>query len=102
MPDIPDGTIDNSQALRGYLTKNDMPYGTWAYPDDVKGLLNLFGNSRPINNLKGVYDYKAMRNVHIISASGVGDGSLVYTNVIEEPENQFTKVGPHKMMESPH
>jgi cholesterol oxidase len=91
MPDIPDGTIDNSQALRGYLTKNDMPYGTWAYPDDVKGLLNLFGNSRPINNLKGVYDYKAMRNVHIISASGVGGGSLVYTNVTEEPDESVYK-----------
>ena len=91
MPDKPDGTIDNSQALRGYLTKNDMPYGTWAYPDDVKGLLNLFGNSRPINNLKGVYDYKAMRNVHIISASGVGGGSLVYTNVTEEPDELVYK-----------
>jgi hypothetical protein len=91
MPDKPDGTIDNSQALRGYLTKNDMPYGTWAYPDDVKGLLNLFGNSRPINNLKGVYDYKAMRNVHIITASGVGGGSLVYTNITEEPDESVYK-----------
>src|SRR5215213_10118166 len=81
------GTIDGEPTLRGYLTKNDMPYGTWAYPDNTKGLLNLFGNSRPINNLKGVYDYKAMRNVHIISASGVGGGSLVYTNVTEEPDS---------------
>ena len=94
MPDKPDGTIDNSQALRGYLTKNDMPYGPWAYPDDVKGLLNLFGNSRPINNLKGVYDYKAMRNVHIISASGVGGGSLVYTNITEEPDESVYKGWP--------
>jgi len=87
-PDISNnGTIDDKPTLRGYLTKNDMPYGTWAYPDDTKGLFNLFGNSRPINSLKGVYDYKAMRNVHIISASGVGGGSLVYTNVTEEPDS---------------
>ena len=91
MPDRPNGTIDNSQALRAYLNKNDMPYGTWAFPDDTKGLLNLFGNSRPINNLRGVYDYKAMRNVHIISASGVGGGSLVYTNVTEEPDESVYK-----------
>src|SRR5829696_748328 len=91
MPDKPDGTIDNSQALRGYLTKNDMPYGTWAYPDDVKGLLNLFGNSKPINNLKGVYDYTGMRNINIITASGVGGGSLVYNNVIAEPDESVYK-----------
>src|SRR5215217_8486517 len=88
------GTIDGEPTLRGYLTKNDMPYGTWAYPDNTKGLLNLFGNSRPINNLKGVYDYKAMRNVHIISASGVGGGSLVYTNVTEEPDESVYKGWP--------
>src|SRR5215212_9593338 len=94
-PDISDnGTIDDKPTLRGYLTKNDMPYGTWAYPDDTKGLLNLFGNSRPINNLKGVYDYKAMKNVHIISASGVGGGSLVYTNVTEEPDSSVYKGWP--------
>jgi choline dehydrogenase-like flavoprotein len=94
MPDSPKGTIDNSQPLRGYLTQNDMPYGMWAYPDDTKGLLNLFGNSRPINNFKGVYDYKAMRNTHTISASGVGGGSLIYTNVTEEPDESVYKNWP--------
>jgi hypothetical protein len=85
------GTIDNSQTLRGYLIKNDMPYGTWAYPDDTKGLLNIFGNSKQINNLKGIYDYTGMRNVNIITASGVGGGSLVYNNVIAEPDESVYK-----------
>ena len=91
MPYGANGTIDNSQTLRGYLIKNDMPYGTWAYPDDTKGLLNLFGNSKQINNLKGVYDYTGMRNVNIITASGVGGGSLVYNNVIAEPDESVYK-----------
>ena len=91
MPYGANGTIDNSQTLRGYLIKNDMPYGTWAYPDDTKGLLNLFGNSKQINNLKGVYDYTAMRNVNILTASGVGGGSLVYNNVIAEPDESVYK-----------
>jgi len=90
-PDKANGTIDDSQALRGYLTKNDMPYSTWAYPDDTKGLLTLFGNSKPINNLKGVYDYTGMRNVNIVTASGVGGGSLVYNNVIVEPDESIYK-----------
>jgi hypothetical protein len=91
IPDKPNGTTDNSQTLRGYLIKNDMPYSTWAYPDDTKGLLNLFGNSKPINNLKGVYDYTGMRNINIITASGVGGGSLVYNNVIAEPDESVYK-----------
>ena len=91
MPYGANGTIDNSQTLRGYLIKNDMPYGTWAYPDDTKGLLNIFGNSKQINNLKGVYDYTGMRNVNIITASGVGGGSLVYNNVIAEPDESVYK-----------
>jgi cholesterol oxidase len=91
MPYGANGTIDNSQTLRGYLIKNDMPYGTWAYPDDTKGLLNIFGNSKQINNLKGIYDYTGMRNVNIITASGVGGGSLVYNNVIAEPDESVYK-----------
>jgi GMC oxidoreductase len=91
IPNKPEGTIDNSQTLRGYLHKNDMPYSTWAYPDDTKGLLTLFGNSKPINNLKGVYDYTGMRNINIITASGVGGGSLVYNNVIAEPDKSVYK-----------
>ncbi len=91
MPNRANGTIDNSQTLRRYLAKNDMPYSTWAYPDDTKGLLNLFGNSKPINNLKGVYDYTGMRNVNIITASGVGGGSLVYNNVIAGPDESVYK-----------
>ncbi|HZI71228.1 MAG TPA: GMC oxidoreductase, partial [Nitrososphaeraceae archaeon] len=34
---------------------------------------------------KGVYDYRPLGNVHVIAASGVGGGSLVYSNVTERP-----------------
>ena len=94
MPDSREGTIDDSRSLREYLVQNDMPYSTWAYPDNVKGLLSVFGNSLPINSLKGVYGYNAMRNVHVITASGVGGGSLIYTNVTEEPDNSVYKDWP--------
>jgi hypothetical protein len=94
MPDNKEGTLDGKPTIRQYLNEDDMPYGTWAYPDDIKGLFNVFGNSRPINNIKGVYDYTAMKNVHVITASGVGGGSLVYTNVTEEPEECVYKDWP--------
>ena len=86
MPASKDGTIDGGTTIREFLHQNDMPYSTWAYPDDIKGLMNVFGNSRVINKIKGVYDYRQLKNVHVIAPSGVGGGSLVYTNVTEEPE----------------
>ena len=86
MPLNQSGTIDGKPTIREYLEQNDIPYSTWAYPDDLKGLFKLFGNSRPVNKLRGVYDYRSMKNVNIITASGVGGGSLVYTNVTEQPD----------------
>src|SRR5215210_3344392 len=77
MPVNVSGTTDGRPTIREYLEKNDIPYSTWAYPDDLKGLFRVFGNSRPINRRKGVYDYRTMKNVNIIAASGVGGGSLV-------------------------
>lgn len=35
-----------------------------------------------------------MRNVHVITASGVGGGSLVYTNVTEKPDASVYKDWP--------
>ena len=88
------GTMDGKPTIREYLDKNDIPYSTWAYPDDLKGLFMLFGNSRPVNRRKGLYDYRIMKNVNIIAASGVGGGSLVYTNVTEAPEKSVYENWP--------
>jgi cholesterol oxidase len=60
----------------------------------LKGLLKVFGYSRPVNKLKGLYDYRALRNVNIITASGVGGGSLVYTNVTERPDESVYENWP--------
>jgi choline dehydrogenase-like flavoprotein len=79
------GTVDGKPTIREYLEQNDIPYSTWAYPDDLKGLFKVFGNSRPVNKLKGLYDYRSMTNVNIITASGIGGGSLVYFNITERP-----------------
>ena len=35
---------------------------------------------------RGLYDYRISSKVHTIAGSGVGGGSLVYTNVTEEPD----------------
>ena len=86
MPLDSDGTIDGKTTIRGYLEKENIPYGLWAYPDNIKGLLRLFANTRTFNRIRGVYDHKAMQNIHVVTASGVGGGSLVYFNITEKPE----------------
>ena len=81
MPSTSDGTIDGKPTIREYLEKENIPYGLWAYPDNIKGLLRLFANTRTFNSVRGLYDHKAMQNVHVVTASGVGGGSLVYFNL---------------------
>jgi choline dehydrogenase-like flavoprotein len=94
MPVNASGTTDGIPTIREYLEKNDIPYSTWAYPDDLKGLFMVFGNSRPVNRQKGLYDFRSMKNVNIIAASGVGGGSLVYTNVTERPDESVYENWP--------
>jgi choline dehydrogenase-like flavoprotein len=71
--------------IREYLDSNDIPYRTWAYPDDVNGL-SQFLNALRVVDRRGLYDYRISAKVHTIAASGVGGGSLVYANVTEKPE----------------
>jgi choline dehydrogenase-like flavoprotein len=78
--------IPDSNPLRAFLVKNNMPFSTWAYPNDFKGMLAAIGNSRFVNKVQGVYDFKQLRNVYVIAGSGVGGGSLVYFNITEKPE----------------
>jgi choline dehydrogenase-like flavoprotein len=91
MPDSPEGTLDGKPTIRSYLNENDIPYGLWAYPNNNKGLLHILGNvrSRPINSIRGLYEYTALQNnsVNVITSSGVGGGSLVYFNITERPDD---------------
>ena len=73
------------KGMREYLEANDIPYRTWAYPDNINGL-NQFLNTIRIVDRRGLYDYRISSKVHTVAGSGVGGGSLVYTNVTEEPD----------------
>ena len=72
--------------LREYLETKDIPYRTWAYPDNVNGLTHFLNTLRVIDR-RGLYDYRISKNVHTLAASGVGGGSLVYANVTEKPQD---------------
>jgi|GEM_PF-337779 len=96
MPATSDGLIgpNPSPTIRQYLEQNNIPYNIWAYPDNTKGLLRLFGTIRIFDNIKGLYDYKAMRNVHVVTGAGVGGGSLVYFNITERPDSSVYQKWP--------
>lgn len=81
------GTTDGKPMIRQYLEEHNIPYGTWATPDDLSGFLRLLSSTRAMNPVKGVYDYRAMKNVGVISASGVGGGSLIYFNLTARPDH---------------
>jgi len=94
MPSNADGTLDGFPTMRQFFDENNMPYGLWSYPDNTKGFLKLIGNTRIVNPVKGLYDYTAMRNVSVVTGSGVGGGSLVYFNITEKPEPSVYKNWP--------
>ena len=77
--------VNPDKGIREYLDSNDNPYRTWAYPDNINGL-SKFLNALRIVDRRGLYDFRISNKVHTIAASGVGGGSLVYTNVTEEPD----------------
>lgn len=80
------GTTDGRETLRGYLDAHDAPYSTWPSSDDLAGLIRAVANSRTIDPVRGVYDYRTMKNVSVLGASGVGGGSLIYFNLTTRPD----------------
>jgi choline dehydrogenase-like flavoprotein len=86
MPVTHSGTTDGTETIREYLEKNHLSYGLYPYPDNTKGFLKLLSNTKLANPIKGLYDYKSMKNVNVLAASGVGGGSLVYFNLTTRPE----------------
>jgi choline dehydrogenase-like flavoprotein len=76
---------DERRGIREFLEFNNMPYKTWPYPDNLNGLAQMLDNLHNKHNRFGLLNYRISEKVHTLTASGVGGGSLVYTNVTEEP-----------------
>jgi len=73
--------------MREFLDDAKRPYHFWPHPDTVGGNIEIASAARDISKT-GVYDYRVLgENVHVIASSGVGGGSLVYSNVTLRPDN---------------
>lgn len=64
---------------------NNQPVQYWPRPDHREGLLDLFAAVRHFANRDGLYDYSFFRQADVLRASGVGGGSLIYSNVTLRP-----------------
>lgn len=65
---------------------NNQPVQYWPRPDNRHGLLDLFASVRHAANHKGLYQYSMFKQAHVLTASGVGGGSLIYSNVTLKPQ----------------
>lgn len=53
----------------------------WPRPDHLLGVLDLLANRYHDENPYGLHNYRMFRHAHVLTASGVGGGSLIYSNV---------------------
>lgn len=73
-----------SPNMREFLEDNKRPYHFWAQPDSSEGVLELLSTAREMSKT-GLYDLRILGNVSVICASGLGGGSLIYSNVTLPP-----------------
>jgi len=67
--------------LAKWATDHGMRVQYWSRPDHALGLLDLLSNRYHAGNPYGLHHYSMFRQAHILTASGVGGGSLIYSNV---------------------
>src|SRR5207248_8565035 len=70
-----------SNALVDWARSKDMRVQYWPRPDHGLGILDLLANRYHEDNRYGLHNYRMFREAHILTASGVGGGSLIYSNV---------------------
>src|SRR5215510_6849082 len=59
---------------------NKMPVQYWPRPDHRKGLVDFAAALRNSHKF-GLYQYSTFNQADVLTASGVGGGSLIYSNV---------------------
>jgi cholesterol oxidase len=70
-----------SNAVIDFANRNKMRVQFWSRPDHALGVLDLLANGYHDGNPYGLHNYRMFRHAHVLTASGVGGGSLIYSNV---------------------
>ena len=77
-----------------WAAANNMPVQYWPRPDHRKGLTDFLAALRTSANPQGLYQYSIFNQADILTACGVGGGSLIYSNVTIRPRDEaLQKIG---------
>ena len=79
----PDG---NSKPLSEWIRENQHPVQYFPRPDHKKGILDFYATIRRRRNKGGLYNFSKFKQAYVLTASGVGGGSLIYSNVNSIPD----------------
>ena len=71
-----------------WAAKQHQPVQFWPRPDHRKGLLDFVAALRSSANKDGLYEYARFHQADLLTANGVGGGSLIYSNVTIRPRDQ--------------
>jgi cholesterol oxidase len=72
--------LNNGDPFGDWAKLNKMPVQYWPRPDHRKGLLDFAAALRNLHKF-GLYQYSTFNQADVLTASGVGGGSLIYSNV---------------------
>jgi cholesterol oxidase len=74
------------QRMADWLAAKHQPVQYWPRPDHTAGLLGFFASVRTNLNSGGLYKFSNFGQATTLTASAVGGGSMIYSNVTVEPD----------------
>jgi Choline dehydrogenase and related flavoproteins len=80
-----------AKSFLDWAAANRMPVQFWPRPDHRKGLLDLVAALRSSLKQDGVYQYSRFHQADVLTANGVGGGSLIYSNVTLRPRRKLSR-----------
>src|SRR5690348_4579225 len=90
----PDPLSLKGDAFGPWTKANNMPVQYWPRPDHRKGLVDFLAALRTSANPQGLYQYSQFNQADVLTACGVGGGSLIYSNVTIRPHDEaLQKIG---------
>jgi cholesterol oxidase len=81
----PPALAPGKQRMPDWLKTKSEPVQYWPRPDHKEGLLDVFASVRTGLNKDGLYKFSSFDEATTVTASAVGGGSMIYSNVTIEP-----------------
>jgi len=81
-------------AMANWAQSRNLRVQYWPRPDHALGILDLLANRYRDDNPYGLHNYRMFRDVHVLTASAVGGGSTIYSNVnFRADPDVLTRIG---------